>query len=185
MAKCTLEKEKRAKPPGMHGDSVMRRKVTEYGTQLREKQKLRRVYGVIEGQFRGYMDEAMRQRGVTGENLLQLLELRLDNVIYRLGYAASRSQARQMVSHRFFTVNGRRVNIASYQVRAGDVIGIHQSKSGTAIVKTAREKAHTRRLPEWLEFNHTDMVGTVLQAPERRQIDTEVQEQLIVEFYSR
>lgn len=185
MQKCTLNNEKRNKPPGMHGDTVMRRKVTEYGTQLREKQKLRRTYGVIEGQFRGYMDEAMRRRGVTGENLLQLLEMRLDNVIYRLGYAVSRSQARQMVSHRFFTVNGRRVNIASYQVRAGDVIAIHESKSGTAIVKAAREKAHTRGLAEWLEFNHTDMVGKVLQAPERRQIDTEVQEQLIVEFYSR
>ncbi|NLI00908.1 MAG: 30S ribosomal protein S4 [Chthonomonadales bacterium] len=183
--KCPMNNEKRAKPPGMHGDSVMRRKVTEYGTQLREKQKLRRIYGIIEGQFRRYMDEAMRRRGVTGENLLQQLEMRLDNVVYRLGLAVSRSQARQLVSHRFFTVNGRRVNIPSYQVRPGDVVGVHESKNGTAIIKAVREKLHTRGLPEWLEFNHNEMTGRILQEPERRMIDTEVQEQLIVEFYSR
>jgi small subunit ribosomal protein S4 len=180
-----MNNDKRSKPPGMHGDTVMRRKVTEYGTQLREKQKLRRIYGVSEGQFRLYVDEAMRRRGVTGENLLQLLEMRLDNVIYRLGYAVSRSQARQLVSHRFFTVNGRRVNIPSYLVRPGDVIAVHESKNGTAIMKAAREKIHTRGLAEWLEFDRNEMAGKVLMAPERRQIDTEVHEQLIIEFYSR
>ena len=185
MVKCPLNNDKRNKPPGMHGDMVMRRKVTEYGTQLREKQKLRRIYGVTEGQFRRYVNEAMRRRGVTGENLLQLLELRLDNVVYRLGYAVSRSQARQMVGHRFFTVNGRRVNIPSYQVRSGDVIAVHESKNGTAIIKAAREKSLSRGVAEWLEFDQNELRGTVLQAPERRQIDTEVQEQLIVEFYSR
>ncbi len=182
---CTLDKEKRKKPPGMHGSTVVQKKLTEYGVQLREKQKLRRIYRVLETQFRNYLAEAERRRGVTGENLLQLLELRLDNVVYRLGLAGSRAQARQMVSHRFFTVNGRRVNIPSYQVRAGDTIGIHESKSQTGIVKEAREKWHTRPLPDWLEFNGTDMVGKVLAVPSRDQIDTDIQEQLIVEFYSR
>jgi small subunit ribosomal protein S4 len=169
----------------MHGSTVVQKKLTEYGVQLREKQKLRRIYRVLETQFRNYLAEAERRRGVTGENLLQLLELRLDNVVYRLGLAGSRAQARQMVSHRFFTVNGRRVNIPSYQVRVGDTIGIHESKSQTGIVKEAREKWHTRPLPDWLEFNGTDMVGKVLAVPSRDQIDTDIQEQLIVEFYSR
>jgi len=182
---CTLDKEKRRKPPGQHGSTFIQKKLTEYGTQLREKQKLRRVYRVLEGQFRGYMAEAERRRGVTGETLLQLLETRLDNVVYRLGLAASRAQARQMVSHRFFTVNGRRVNIPSYQVRAGDVIAVHESKNRAGVVREAREKAHTRGLPDWLEFDLQNMVGKVLSIPTRPQIDTAVQEQLIVEFYSR
>src|SRR5205085_7995057 len=131
---CTLDRSRktkenregtsRNKPPGQHGDTVMRKKVTEYGVQLREKQKLRRIYRVLEGQFRRYLEEAERRKGVTGENLLQLLEMRLDNTIYRLGLASSRALARQLVSHRFFTVNGRRVNIPSYQVRPGDVITV-------------------------------------------------------------
>lgn len=182
---CPLDNDKRRKPPGMHGDSMMRRKVTEYGTQLREKQKLRRTYGVIEGQFRRYVDEAMRRRSVTGENLLQLLELRLDNVVYRLGLGASRSQARQLVSHRFFTVNGRRVNIPSYLVRPGDVVAVHESKNSTAIIRSVREKSRTSGIPEWLTFDSNTMTGEVLQVPDRSQIDTQVQEQLIVEFYSR
>ena len=182
---CTLDKEKRRKPPGMHGSTFIQKKMTEYGQQLREKQKLRRMYRVLEGQFRAYMGEAERRRGVTGENLLQLLETRLDNVVFRLGLAASRAQARQLVSHRFFTVNGRRVNIPSYQVREGDVVGVHESKSQTGIMKEAREKAHTRPIPAWLEYNNTEMVGRVLALPTRDQIDTAIQEQLIVEFYSR
>lgn len=185
MRKCTLDKEKRRKPPGQHGSNVFQKKLTEYGVQLREKQKLRRIYRVLEGQFRGYLTEAERRKGVTGENLLQQLELRLDNIIFRLGLAASRAQARQLVSHRFFTVNGRRVNIPSYQCRVGDVVGVHESKSSTGAVKEARAKSHTRGLPVWLEFNSTDLVGTVLAVPTRDQIDTSVQEQLIVEFYSR
>lgn len=182
---CTLDKDKRRKPPGMHGAAVAQKKLTEYGVQLREKQKLRRIYRVLEGQFRHYLTEAERRKGVTGENLLQLLETRLDNIVYRLGIASSRAQARQMVSHRFFTVNGRRVNIPSYQVRAGDVIAVHESKSQTEIIREARARAHTRGLPEWLEFNTTELTGRVLALPTRDQIDTDVQEQLIVEFYSR
>jgi len=179
-----MDGEKPRLPPGVHGENVLRRKLTEYGTQLREKQKMRRIYGVLEGQFRRYVDEAMRRRGVTGENLLQLLEMRLDNVIYRLGLAASRSQARQLVSHRFFTVNGRRVNIPSYIVRVRDVIEVHESKNDTAVVRNLRTRS-SRGVPEWLAFDSSTLRGEVLQTPTRSQIDTEVQEQLIVEFYSR
>jgi small subunit ribosomal protein S4 len=182
---CTLDKEKRKKPPGMHGSNVIQRKLTEYGVQLREKQKLRRIYRVLERPFRNYLSEATRREGVTGENLLQLLELRLDNVIYRLGLASSRALSRQLVTHRFFTVNGRRVNIPSYQVRPGDVIVVHPSKSQTDIIKVARQKSHTRGLPEWLEYDNREMVGKVVALPNRGQIDTTIQEQLIVEFYSR
>lgn len=182
---CVFDNEKRRKPPGMHGSNVFQKKLTEYGTQLREKQKLRRMYRVLEGQFRAYMAEAERRKGVTGANLLQLLEMRLDNVVYRMGLAQSRAQARQLVSHRFFTVNGRRVNIASYQTRVGDIVAVHESKNTTDIVKTLREKIHTRSLPEWLEFDRVNLAGTVAAAPTRDQIETDVQEQLIVEFYSR
>ncbi len=182
---CTLDKEKRKKPPGQHGSIVIQRKLTEYGTQLREKQKLRRIYRVLETQFRNYMAESERRKGVTGENLLQLLEMRLDNVVFRLGLASSRALARQMVNHRFFTVNDRRVNIPSYQVRVGDVIGVHDSKSQTGVIKEARQKSHTRGLPEWLEYSNATMIGKVVSVPTREQIDTGVQEQLIVEFYSR
>src|SRR5438105_9291988 len=164
---CTLDKEKRRKPPGQHGSNVIQKKLTEYGVQLREKQKLRRIYRVLERPFRNYLTEATRRGGVTGENLLQLLEMRFDNTVYRLGLASSRAQARQLVSHRFFTVNGRRVNIPSYQVRTSDVIGVHESKSQTAIIKEAREKSHTRALADWLEFNGTDLVGKILSVPTR------------------
>jgi small subunit ribosomal protein S4 len=182
---CTLDKEKRRKPPGQHGSNVVQKKLTEYGVQLREKQKLRRIYRVMEGQFRNYLTEATRRGGVTGENLMQLLELRLDNAIYRLGLASSRAMARQLVSHRFFTVNGRRVNIPSYQLRPGDVIGVHESKSQTDAVKEIRAKIHTRGLPEWMEMDNTNLVGKVVSVPTRDQINTDVEEQLIVEFYSR
>jgi small subunit ribosomal protein S4 len=182
---CTLDKEKRKKPPGQHGSNVIQRKLTEYGVQLREKQKLRRIYRVLESQFRGYLTEAERRKGVTGETLLQLLEMRLDNVIFRLGLASSRAQARQLVSHRFFTVNGRRVNIPSFQVKPGDVVGVHESKNQTGAIREARQKSHTRGLPEWLEYNNTDLVGKIVSVPTRDQINTEIQEQLIVEFYSR
>src|SRR5436305_10232283 len=155
---CTLDKEKRKKPPGQHGSNVIQKKLTEYGVQLREKQKLRRIYRVMEGQFRNYLSEAERRHGVTGENLLQLLEMRLDNAIYRLGLASSRAMARQLVSHRFFTVNGRRVNIPSYQVRAGDVVAIHETKAQTDAVKDIRAKIHTRGLPDWLEMDNANLV---------------------------
>lgn len=181
---CPLSGEKPRRPPGVHGDLAMRRKLSEYGKQLREKQKLRRMYGLREKQFRRYVDEAMRRRGVTGENLLQLLESRLDNVVYRLGMAVSREQARQLVSHRFFTVNGRRVNIPSYLVRPGDVIQVHESKNNTAIVQNMRGRRQGL-VPAWLSFDANELRGEVLSVPTRDQIDTQVQEQLIVEFYSR
>lgn len=183
--KCTLDKEKRRKPPGQHGATVAQKKLTEYGVQLREKQKLRRIYRVMEGQFRNYLTEAERRKGVTGDNLMQLLELRLDNAIFRLGLATSRAQARQLVSHRFFTVNNIRVNVPSYQVKPGDVIAIHESKSQAEISKTIRAQIHTRNLPGWLDMDNANLIGKVISAPTREQIDTGVEEQLIVEFYSR
>ena len=191
--KCTLEKTSkdgktrwRDKPPGMHGAPTFQRKITEYGQQLREKQKLRRIYRVLENQFRNYLEEALRRPGVTGENLLQLLETRLDNVIYRLGLASSRAQARQMVSHRHFTVNGGRVNIPSYILKPGDVVGVHESMFSSGAIKEARERIHTRRgVPEWLDFNAHTLEGRVVAMPTRDQIDTNVREQIIIEFYSR
>lgn len=190
--KCTLDKTSkdgktkwRDKPPGMHGSPTFQRKITEYGHQLREKQKLRRIYRVLEGQFRNYLEEALRRPGVTGENLLQLLESRLDNVVYRLGLASSRAQARQMVTHRHFTVNGRRVNIPSFIVKPGDLVGVHESMRSNGGVREARERIHKRSLPQWLDFNIPAMEGRVLAIPSRDQIDTNVREQLIIEFYSR
>lgn len=195
--KCTLEKTSkdgktrwRDKPPGFGSGagqtSTFQKKITEYGQQLREKQKLRRIYRVLENQFRNYLKEALRRPGVTGENLLQLLELRLDNAIYRLGLASSRAQARQMVSHRHFTVNGQRVNIPSYILKPGDLIGVHESMSQSGAIKEARARLHTRRgIPEWLDFNPQMLEGRVLAIPTRDQIDTNVREQLIIEFYSR
>ncbi|MCS6777523.1 MAG: 30S ribosomal protein S4 [Chloroherpetonaceae bacterium] len=189
---CTLEKTSkdgktrwRDKPPGMHGAPAFQKKLTEYGVQLREKQKLRRIYRVLEKQFRNYLKEALRRPGVTGENLLQLLELRFDNVIYRLGLAASRAQARQLVSHRHFTINGQRVNIPSYILKPGDVIAVHESMMQSGAIKEARERLSKRSLPAWLDLNPRDLVGRVLAVPTRDQIDTNVREQLIIEFYSR
>ena len=181
---CTLDKKDRNKPPGMHGGN-MNRKPTEYGTQLREKQKLRRMYRVLENQFRLYLTEAERRQGVTGTILLQLLESRLDNVVFRLGLGQSRAQARQLVSHRFFTVNGRRVNIPSYQVKVGDAVGVHESKGQTDIIRQLRQLLHTRRLAEWLEMDQVNLAGKMVSEPTRDQIDTIVDEQKIVEFYSR
>jgi len=191
--RCTLDKTSkdgktkfRDKPPGMHGAPAFQKKITEYGQQLREKQKLRRIYRVLENQFRNYLEEALRRPGVTGENLLQLLETRFDNVIYRLGMASSRAQARQMVTHRHFTVNGHRVNIPSYIVKPGDVIGVHETMARNGGIKMARERIHTKRgLPEWLQFNANSLEGRVVAVPSRDQIDTAVREQLIIEFYSR
>lgn len=190
--KCTLDKTSRDgktkwrdKPPGMHGSPAFQKKMTEYGVQLREKQKLRRIYRVLENQFRNYLQEALRRPGVTGENLLQLLELRLDNVIYRLGLASSRAQARQMVTHRHFTVNGQRVNIPSYIVKPGDVIGVHESMTKSGAIREARERLTKRGLPVWLDLNIQTLIGRVMAVPTRDQIDTNVREQLIIEFYSR
>jgi small subunit ribosomal protein S4 len=190
--KCTLDKTSRDgktkwrdKPPGMHGSPAFQKKMTEYGVQLREKQKLRRIYRVLENQFRNYLKEALRRPGVTGENLLQLLELRLDNVIFRLGLASSRAQARQLVTHRHFTVNGQRVNIPSYIVKPGDVIGVHETMNRSGAIREAREKLTKRGLPVWLDLNPQTLIGRVMAVPTRDQIDTNVREQLIIEFYSR
>ena len=192
--RCTLEKTSRDgktkwrdKPPGMHGAPAFQKKMTEYGVQLREKQKLRRIYRVLENTFRNYLTEALRRPGVTGENLLQLLETRLDNVVYRFGLAASRAQARQMVTHRHFTVNGQRVNIPSYILKPGDVIGVHDTMSKNGGIKEARDRVLSvkRGLPEWLDFNAQALEGRVVALPTREQIDTQVREQLIIEFYSR
>lgn len=183
--KCYTEKcpvHKRPVPPGMHAKS--RRKLSEFGMRLREKQKLRRIYGVFETQFKTYFQQAAKAKGVTGVRLLQLLETRLDNVVYRLGFATSRKEARQMVLHGHIAVNGRKVSVPSFQVRAG-----HQ------ISPTARGREHPRvkelavtglrTLPSWLEFNVERLEGRVLAQPAREEIDVPVQEQLIVEHYSR
>jgi len=176
--------ERRAYPPGQHGQSGTG-KIKEYGVQLREKQKLRRIYGVRERQFRRYLAEAMRRRGVTGETLLQLLEFRLDNVVYRLGMASSRAQARELVSHGHFQVKGRKVNTASYLVRPGDVIEAKQASQNLPPIVESLEGAAGGRVPSWLNINAEKRRGTVDHAPTRDEIDTQVDETLIVEFYSR
>lgn len=178
--KCPVER--RAYPPGQHGQG-MQRKLSDYGVQLREKQKMRRVYGIRERQFRNYIAEAIRRPGVTGDILLQLLEMRLDNVVYRLGLASSRAQARQFVSHGHILVNGKRVNIASYQVKPNDVIEVADGARKIAPLVAAVEGA--RGVPAWLTFDANQLRGTVVSAPIRDEIDTDVQESLIVEFYSR
>jgi small subunit ribosomal protein S4 len=156
---------------------------SEYRAQLREKQKARRYYQVLEKQFRGYYDKASRQPGVTGENLLRLLECRLDNVLVRLGFAASRRQARQLISHGHWTVNGRRVDIPSYQVKPEDVITIKSNTAGTDVVRNATEL--TSGVPAWLQADHDSLTAKVLRLPERSEISAPVEEQLIVELYSK
>ncbi len=178
--KCAIER--RAVPPGQHGQA-RRRKTSDYGLQLRAKQKARRTYGLLERQFHNYFQAAVREPGVTGINLLRHLELRLDNVIYRLGLAASRKQARQLVSHRHFSVNGRIVNIPSYQVRPGDEIKVRHPDS--PVIAVALEAARVRTVPSWLGFNEEEKSAKVVALPERDEMETGVEEQLIVEFYSR
>ncbi len=177
--KCPVERRKY--PPGQHGQRP--RKLGEYGIQLREKQKIKRIYRVSETQFRNYYDEAVRRKGVTGEILLSLLEGRLDNVVYRMGFAESRNQARQLVNHGHFTVNGRKVNIPSYGVRAGEVIAVRQSSKTISTILTAVGNA--RRRPEWVQVEGQNLTGTVQNIPTRGQIDTQVEEALVVEYYSR
>ena len=173
--------EKRPYPPGAHGRG--RIKESEYLLQLREKQKARRYYGLLEKQFRTYYDKAARRSGVTGDNLLRMLETRLDNVVYRLGFAASRAQARQLVRHGHFQVNGRRVNIPSYQVRPDDVVTFKSGSTAEQIVRDATDL--TAAVAPWLQADHEGLTGKVLKWPEREEIDTPVQEQLIVELYSK
>jgi small subunit ribosomal protein S4 len=182
--KCAVER--RGTAPGQKTQGTKgRQKVSEYGRQLREKQKMRRYYGVLETQFENYFREAQRVPGQTGKFFLQLLERRLDNVVYRLNLAASRKQARQLVTHRHFRVNGKLVNIPSYILKPGDVITIGERSKASDIFKQAIEFAANRRHPEWLEFSETDASSKVLALPGREQIDTPVDEQLIVEYYSR
>jgi small subunit ribosomal protein S4 len=179
--KCSVAK--RAYGPGQHGQA--RKKVSEYGIQLREKQKLRRFYGVLERQFSGYFTLADKKKGITGENLLQLLESRLDNVIYRLGLGVSRKEARQLVRHGHFTVNGKKVNIPSFRVKPGDVIGVKETSLSSVKLKRNLEDAASRNLPEWLEYNPTTYTAKIKALPTREQIDIPIQEHLIVELYSR
>ena len=179
--KCAIEK--RNIPPGQHGQS--RKKPTDYATQLREKQKTKRIYGLREVQFRNLFDFAVTRKGViTGEYLLQLLERRLDNVVYRLGLASSRTEARQLISHRHFEVNGRRVNVASFLARPGDVVAVAGASKELPPIQSA-VRNFAGRVPVWLDFDQSELKGTIARAPAREEIDTQVQEQLIVEYYSR
>jgi small subunit ribosomal protein S4 len=182
--KCALER--RPYPPGSHGrQSQFRRKESDYALQLRAKQKARRVYGVLERQFRRYFREAERRRGLTGTNLLILLESRLDNVVYRLGFAASRPQARQLVRHGHLEVNGRKVNIPSYLVQPGDVVAVRsRSRQQSHFKEIALDLEH-RAVPDWLSRDDETMTGRVMAWPERGDIDVTINEQLIVEYYSR
>jgi small subunit ribosomal protein S4 len=179
--KCAVDR--RPFPPGQHGQG--RRRNSEYGLQLREKQKARRYYGVLEKQFEAYYDEAARRQGITGENLLQILESRLDNVVYRLGFAASRAEARQLVRHGHFTVNGRKVDIPSYLTKVGDVIAIREKSQQIERFKTLLENAESRSIPPWLELDLATKSGKIVRLPAREEIDTPVAEQMIIEFYSR
>ncbi len=178
--KCAIER--RAVPPGQHG-MARRRKVSDYGVQLRAKQKARRTYGLLERQFRRYFELAERQPGVTGLNLLRHLELRLDNVVYRLGLGASRKQARQLVSHRHFEVNGRIVNVPAYQLKPGDELRVRSTDS--EVIAVAREASQARVVPSWLAFNESAQSGKLISLPDRGEMESGVEEQLIVEFYSR
>ncbi|HEX3629203.1 MAG TPA: 30S ribosomal protein S4 [Candidatus Dormibacteraeota bacterium] len=180
--KCTLDR--RAMPPGMH-TQVRRRKVSDYGIQLRAKQRARRIYFLLEGQFRLYVDKASKMAGVTGLNLLRLLESRLDNVIYRVGFASSRRDARQLVSHRHISVNGRVVNVASYSVRVGDVIQVREGSREIDRIKNAVDAGEQRTVVPWLNVDKDNMTAKVLALPGREDVDQTIQEQLIVEFYSR
>jgi small subunit ribosomal protein S4 len=182
--RCLTEKcgiERRSYPPGQHGRG--RTKQSEYLTQLREKQKAKRYYGVLEKQFRNYYEKASRRTGITGENLLRFLELRLDNVVYRLGFAASRAQARQLVRHGHFLVNGRRVNIPSFQLRPDDVLSMRTGSTAEESIRDATDL--TASVASWLQADHDNLTGKVLRHPDREEIDTPVQEQLIVELYSK
>src|SRR3954465_6344901 len=180
--KCAIEK--RNLPPGQHG-KLRKAKLVGYGLQLREKQKVKRIYGVLENQFRRYFEMADRQRGITGETLLQLLERRFDNVIYRLGLATSRAQARQLVRHGHFLVNGRKVDVPSYSLKAGDVVTIKGTSTKNATILHAIEEVKGRGIPEWLLFDSGALTGRVTSLPTREQINLPVQEQLIVELYSK
>jgi small subunit ribosomal protein S4 len=176
--------EKKAYPPGMHGTNKRRRKQSEYGIQLKEKQKAKYTYGILERQFANLFEKAQRSKGVTGEVLLQLLESRLDNVIFRLGVAPTRSGARQLVSHRHITVNGKVVNIPSYTLRSGDIIGVREKSKSLEAITDSLSGSH-RSASAWLEWDSSQMAGKFLNRPEREEIPENIREQLIVELYSK
>jgi small subunit ribosomal protein S4 len=180
--KCSFEKKSYA--PGQHGVS-QRVKLSEYGIQLREKQKVRRIYGILEKQFRGYFSKADRMKGITGENLLQILESRIDNTVYRLGLAQSRRQARQLVRHRHFIVNGRRVDIPSFQLKPGDIITVAESSKRLPVFHDSMRKVRDEEMYPWLSLDKAKMEGTFLNLPNRADIPVQVQENLIVELYSK
>ena len=179
--KCAVAR--RAYAPGQHGQS--RKKMSGYGIQLREKQKVRRIYGILEKQFRDYFEEAERQKGVTGENLLRLLELRLDNVVYRMGFGDSRAEARQLVRHGHFTVNGKKVDIPSYQTGLNDLIAVKPGSKSTDKFKELAENAAGKTAPQWLSINAEMMEARIVALPAREDIDLPIEEHLIVELYSR
>ncbi len=179
--KCAVER--RNYPPGQHGQG--RIKVSEYGRQLREKQKVRRIYGVQEKQFRAYFKEADRRKGITGVNLLQILEARLDNMLYRMGFANSRAEARQLVRHGHFLVNGRKVDIPSYQTRPGDTIGVRERSRKTTAIQSALENLDSRGTPRWLEVDSKAFQGVVKEYPTREDLTMPIEEHLIVELYSK
>ncbi len=180
-SKCTIET--RAFPPGQHGQR--RTRLSDYATQLREKQKLRRIYGVLEGQFRLYYQAADQRKGSTGENLLQLLEGRLDNVVYRMGFGASRSEARQLVRHNGITVNGKKVNIPTYQVSPNDVVAVDEGAKKQLRIQAALDTAQQRGFSDWLDVDVSKMQGTFKSRPERSELPAEINEHLIVELYSK
>jgi len=179
--KCGIKR--RSYPPGQHGQG--RSKTSAYGVQLREKQKVRRIYGLLEKQFRGYFAEADRMKGVTGENLLSLLERRLDNTVYRLGFASSRTESRQLVMHGHFSLNGRKVNIPSIQLKSGDVIELREKSRKIVTVNDSLEAVVRRGIPQWLELDRDAFKGILKGLPVREDITTPIQEQLIVELYSK
>ncbi|MGQ9685858.1 MAG: 30S ribosomal protein S4 [Thiobacillaceae bacterium] len=184
--KCYTEKcaiERRNQAPGQHGAKSLR--VSDYGKQLREKQKIRRIYGVLERQFRLVYKEADRRRGVTGENLLQILESRLDNVAYRMGFGASRTEARQVVRHNGILVNGKRVNIPSYQVQPGDIVEVAQSAKGQLRIKGAVEAAEGRGFPDWVQVDTKGLKGTYKARPQRAELPPTINESMVIELYSK
>jgi small subunit ribosomal protein S4 len=179
--KCAMER--RPYPPGQHGQA--RAKISEYGLQLREKQKMRRIYNVLEKQFRGYYQEATRKKGITGEQLIQLLERRLDNVVYRLGFANNRDEARQFIRHGHFKLNGKKVNIPSLSIRANDTITVVDGSKQNTHIMSAVANVEKRGVPQWLELDGTKMVGQVKALPSREDVTMPMQEQLVVELYSK
>lgn len=179
--KCSVSR--RGYAPGQHGQS--RKKLSEYGIQLREKQKARRYYGILEGQFRKYFEMAVNKKGITGDNLLQFLELRLDNVVYRLGLATSRPEARQLVTHGHFTVNGKKVDIPSYLTKLGDVIAVVEKSKASPKTKAIAEITAGKAIPKWLEFDAENLTSKIVALPSREDVDLPLKENLIVELYSK